>query len=207
MSYMTFISSLVERSRAVKILDVGCGDGRMLDFIRQRSMADYSYTGIDLCEEAIALARVLNGGGKFLSKDIKEIDETFDIVLLIEVLEHIPDSDVSSFLRGVKNTLNEKGSLILSVPTSNVPVHPKHYRHYGEKELVEVLEKEGFVVDRLHYVSPRSKWLSAIRVVMANDLYVLSPSRLTKVLWALYGKLVKPNVNNCLHFVVEARLA
>lgn len=68
--------------------------------------------------------------------------ETFDLVTLIEVLEHIPHDLCSQFLRCLGNLVNPGGALILTVPHKNQKMPRKHYRHFCTSELVTLLDKE-----------------------------------------------------------------
>ena len=48
----------------------------------------------------------------------------------IEVLEHIPPQEVSSFIKNLVERTSIGGHVILSVPTTVKPLTEKHYRHY-----------------------------------------------------------------------------
>ena len=103
-------------------MDVGCGDGRLCDRLRQKFGLEIEYLGVDLVERAIDFARAFNPGEEFRCCDISKIEGTFELATCIEVLEHIPDAEVASFLGAIKGRLVPNGHLILSVPTSQT--HP-----------------------------------------------------------------------------------
>ena len=125
--YQLHIAKLVEKCHPTSILDVGCGDGRFLgllsDTIPRR-------VGVDLSEKAISYAKAFHPDVDYRCVDIKDLDENFDVITCIEVLEHIPEEQLYSFIKNLFRRCNPGGKLIISVPTKILPVNKKHYRHY-----------------------------------------------------------------------------
>src|ERR1700721_4372952 len=76
-----------------KILDYGCGQGRYIAELRKIfTVADIS--GCDVSDQGLEIARTSNPGVSFLGMDNESIDcldESFDLVISIEVLEHVGD--------------------------------------------------------------------------------------------------------------------
>jgi SAM-dependent methyltransferase len=75
------------------ICDVGCGAGNILAQLRERMSPDVRFKGFDISPQAIELA-----GGKLAPNlDFEVLDparpssETFDLVLSLDVFEHVPD--------------------------------------------------------------------------------------------------------------------
>jgi len=63
---MDFVSTLISKYKPSTLLDVGCGDGRLLEFLSHKNKElKQGYIGIDLCNEAILLAKVLNQHDNF----------------------------------------------------------------------------------------------------------------------------------------------
>lgn len=83
---------LVRSVSPATILDVGCGEGYVLEALRNAGVGA-KLVGIDLSEEAIADARArLGDAATFRVQDahaLCESDERFDLVMMLEVLEHI----------------------------------------------------------------------------------------------------------------------
>jgi SAM-dependent methyltransferase len=207
-SYMEHVVRLVARHAPASILDVGCGDGRLLDWLRRaRPELAAGYTGVDTSEPAIALARVLNGSDRFRAEDVAKVEGRFDALLLVEVLEHIPDGAVVPFLEHLRARVAPGGVLIVSVPSANVPVNPKHYRHYDPPSLEDALARGGFEVGAMHFASPSGWPMRIARVLLSNRLFVLKPSGLTAAIWRMYRWSASATARNCMHLVVEARVA
>jgi tRNA (cmo5U34)-methyltransferase len=85
--------------RAVRVLDVGCGNGRLIEPLRERFAERLTYTGIDASEPllAIAGARYPQVQARFARVDfVGEPPERalpegpFELVALFGVLHHVP---------------------------------------------------------------------------------------------------------------------
>lgn len=108
-----------------KILDVGCGSGKLLDVFLTK---DVEYLGIDSCSRLLQHANERYQGGNKLKRDkiefrkgdilnLGEFNELdFDFVFCIAVLQHIPGEDMRmQALRQLKNKVNSDGRVIISV--------------------------------------------------------------------------------------------
>lgn len=87
------LAGVVHRIGPRDILDVGCGEGYTFKALRSAGIS-CSMHGVDLSDEAIELARERVADATFEVGDalrIAESDRTYDLVLMTEVLEHLPD--------------------------------------------------------------------------------------------------------------------
>jgi SAM-dependent methyltransferase len=128
------------------VLDVGCGQGSFLQELRSEFPRIKPY-GIDISSSGIELARKRVPEGKFCVLDItnNRLDETCDLVVCSEVLEHIPD-DVTA-LRNLRKMTGRY--LIVSTPQGRMRGFEKqvgHVRNYAPGELVRKIESVGFTV-------------------------------------------------------------
>jgi SAM-dependent methyltransferase len=90
-------------SAAPSVLDIGCGNGRLVELLVARYAAAFGYTGIDSSPELLALARVRTAGHatlRFGEVDFVARDPrlalpagTHDLVVLLGVLHHVPGED------------------------------------------------------------------------------------------------------------------
>lgn len=99
-----------------RALDVGCGAGLLCEPLARMGAR---VTGLDAAAENIAAAR-LHAEGQGLTIEyrhggIEGLDgETFDLVLSMEVIEHV--TDPAAFVRGLAGALAPDGLMILSTP-------------------------------------------------------------------------------------------
>ncbi|MGE3841691.1 MAG: class I SAM-dependent methyltransferase [Vicinamibacterales bacterium] len=121
-----------ELQPGTRVLDVGCGAGR-LSLYCARAGADV--TGVDFSEDAIALAR-LGAHACGLTNARFEVGAAggvhggpFDIILLVGVLEHLPDPAV--IFQDLARQLAPGGCVVAACPAfSNLRGHS--YRTLGE---------------------------------------------------------------------------
>jgi SAM-dependent methyltransferase len=77
--------------RPTSVCDIGCGAGEVLSQLHRRLPASRS-VGYDISGYAIALAQRRAGDGlAFREADATSDPETFDVMLLLDVLEHVRD--------------------------------------------------------------------------------------------------------------------
>ncbi|OGH09014.1 MAG: hypothetical protein A2152_01985 [Candidatus Levybacteria bacterium RBG_16_35_6] len=96
------------------ILDVGCGEGFTLKRLKQKAIGN-KFTGVDSSKEAITLGKKENPNLDLRVGDIYNLkfkDNSFDLVLCMEVLEHLKEPEKA--LAELKRT--SKKYLLLSVP-------------------------------------------------------------------------------------------
>jgi SAM-dependent methyltransferase len=134
--------SNVIKTESVRILDVGCGDARFLKELRDKSYKDLH--GIDYSEKAISFARLLLPEVMFscadLTKGTSYDDNHFDVIFMIETLEHIIPNEIPSILKEIQRMLKPGGEFIVTVPSDAFPPSPKHYQHFSAQKLTETLD-------------------------------------------------------------------
>jgi SAM-dependent methyltransferase len=101
-----------------KVLDVGCGNGRLVAELSE----SIDYLGVDNSNNLIDIAKNKykdNKTYKFQVLDIFELDkldDKYDYVFLVAVLQHIPSKELRiKALNKIKGALKEDGKIIISV--------------------------------------------------------------------------------------------
>ncbi len=99
-----------------RVLDVGCGRGDLLNYIQNKTERAY---GIDISKGNIAFAKkLLNKKVKLSIQDItkktKFKKDFFDIIILTDVIEHIPDKYALFF--ELKRILKKGGIIFIGTP-------------------------------------------------------------------------------------------
>jgi len=99
-----------------KILDLGCGNGRLHELLGGKII---DYYGVDNSDKLITIAKSKYPEGKFQVSDVLDIpfpDNFFDKVFSIAVLHHIPSDDFRiRFIKEARRVLRPGGFLILTV--------------------------------------------------------------------------------------------
>jgi hypothetical protein len=76
----------------------------------------------------------------------KEWHGRFPVAIHIEVLEHIPLQYHSRVLTGIRRCLQPGGILVLTLPSTNIPVGDWHYKHFTLEEGAALLSESGYEV-------------------------------------------------------------
>lgn len=101
-----------------KILDLGCGNGRLLEMLGQKTLNNLEYVGLDSSENMLSEARKLHPNNNFILGDALNIplkDNTFDAIASIAVLHHIPSKEFrKKFFDECARVLKKDGILIIT---------------------------------------------------------------------------------------------
>ncbi|OGZ43238.1 MAG: hypothetical protein A3J55_02490 [Candidatus Ryanbacteria bacterium RIFCSPHIGHO2_02_FULL_45_17b] len=122
------------------VLDAGCGDGFFTSLIATKN--PQSVTGVDYSERAISFAQLLAPHAKFYVEQIDKLsfpDKSFDIIFLIEVLEHVPSAGRERIAKELSRILRDNGIIIVSSPSLLMPVIEKHEQHFSEATFCNAL--------------------------------------------------------------------
>ena len=149
----SIIERVVRPPSKARILEVGCGTGHNLAMLKMFGKVEASE--LDSSARALANKRL---GGKVKEAKLPDLSmferDSYDMVALLDVLEHVPD-DLSS-LRAIHRRLRPGGALLLTVPanpwmwSAHDAAH-HHFRRYTKKQLQELFLRSGLEVQLLSY--------------------------------------------------------
>jgi len=136
------------------VLDAACGEGYGS---KMMSKVASSVVGIDLSEETIikATQKYVSPNLSFETGDISKLDfedDSFDVVVSFETIEHVPEHIQWAFIREVRRVLRSDGVLIISTPNKKISeqrkiVNEYHIKEFYKHEFCELLENEFSYVD------------------------------------------------------------
>lgn len=147
------IHRYLPQKKAPKILDIGCGSGYMLNTLESIGQV----SGMDMSDDAIGFSKeIFSGEVKkgFLPANIPYPKNNFDIVVALDVIEHV-DDDVAALV-GIREHMTDGGKAIITVPASMLlwsehDVVNEHKRRYTLEELKTKLLASGFVIEKISY--------------------------------------------------------
>ncbi len=155
------------RAPSISILDIGCGDGRLLNWFREMDPVRHKTFGIDNDDNA---RRIVEGNGHhFIMGMFEELEWTgdkFDIIVSNHVIEHV--ADPVAFCRKARGLLRDGG--IFSFDTPNVDSwdwkllkerfwggyhFPRHWTFFSRETAEALLGKAGMQLENvLYYPNP-----------------------------------------------------
>jgi SAM-dependent methyltransferase len=137
--------------RAERVLDIGCGDGRLTAELDAAKL-----TAADVSALALRRAAARLPGATLVELEpdapFPLDDAAFDLVLCAETVEHV--RDVQLFLSELRRVLRPGGELALTTPAARPLGRPEdplspHLRRFTRRSLRRVLGELGFEVRSL----------------------------------------------------------
>ncbi|UAB86179.1 class I SAM-dependent methyltransferase [Zunongwangia sp. SCSIO 43204] len=160
--------------RGDKVLEIGSGNG-LVGLYLKNNFEEIDYTGIEIDETTANKAKFFGLNTKIgdykILQDISECD-SFDVIMMWEVLEHIQDLNLC--IKLIKDKLKVNGKIILSVPNYDKRLNyeynverlyqsgpPIHLNFFTGTALINVFEAFGFKVvkfkkKKFPYLNPKS---------------------------------------------------
>lgn len=178
--------SSVQLTKNSSILDVGCGSGSLIQFLREFGFQNL--LGIDpYIQEDIEYA----GGVKILKKTIHNLEGKWDLIMFHHSFEHIPDP--LETLQSVSRLLSKRGVCLIRIPTvsSYAWEHyrvnwvqldaPRHFFLHSIESIKMLAEKTNLNLEKIVYDSTAfqfwgsEQYLKGIPLI-SEQSYNIAPS-------------------------------
>lgn len=225
-----------------KILEIGCAEAGVLKAFTEKG---HQCVGIELSAGRVKLAEefmadeVASNKVRFVTKNIYDIDiekdigHTFDLVILKDVIEHIPNQEV--FIRKLKDFLSPNGKVFFGFPPWQMPFggHQQKcskkflsllpYYHLlpmslykgilklgGEPEkiindLVEIKET-GISIERFERICKKEDFKQRKRqFYLINPIYRYKFNLKPRTQFSLFGAIpvLRNFVSTCAYYIIE----
>lgn len=237
-----FIEETFKLTANLKILEIGCAEAGVLKAFTERGN---DCVGIELSASRVKLAEkfmadeVKSGKVRFITKDIYDIDieqdigHKFDLVILKDVIEHIPNQEI--FIRKLKDFLTENGKVFFGFPPWQMPfgghqqitskkilslfpyyhlfpmgIYTAILRAFGEKEpvikgLVEIKET-GISIERFEKIFKQEKYNQLSRkLFLTNPIYKYKFNLTPKTQFRFISALpvFRNFVSTCAYYLIQ----
>jgi ubiquinone/menaquinone biosynthesis C-methylase UbiE len=186
------IADLLPLKNGDRVLELGCGSAYFETVLRRRfSGVEFQYVGLDMSAEALSTsAKFIDPQrSKLITGDVchvPENDSSFDVVLYLDVIEHVADDRAS--LNEVRRLLKPGGTLILSTPNLSAPLTDtffceymhdhglmdNHRAGYSKEELSRMLSEAGLQLETVRY---SNVFLSEFLITLTKLGYRMKKSR------------------------------
>jgi SAM-dependent methyltransferase len=157
-------------SDAPRVLDVGCGDGYVLNLLKQVVPAAETFgVEVDPAAAGKAARRHRVVVGDFLAV---QIDGLFDLIVSSHVIEHV--ADPLAFLRRIEKLLAPGGVAIIDTPNIETPlfrlfgrhwggIHaPRHWALFSAPTITALAKHAGLAISDIVYMPIQCFWVWSI---------------------------------------------
>lgn len=190
------ILKIVSRNKLepLSVAEIGCGAGEILNQLQMSFSNSVSFTGFDISPDAIKFAKKKeNKGLLFKNENILEKDCFFDLLLMIDVFEHV--ENYLGFLRACKAKsknaifhipldISVNGILRNKLMDSRKSVGHLHY--FTKETALATLTDSGYEIIDFFYTSgsielPRKTLKSRFAVLPRKLLFKINPDLAAKL--------------------------
>lgn len=126
----------------IDILDIGCFNGNFYNFLKEQNFNIKSFTGVDFSEKLIERAKNRFSEQKWIVSDYSKLpfkNETFDIITLMEILEHIDEPEKA--IKEASRVCKKEGSVIITVPNRERIKDIAHVWSFSLLDILDLLSK------------------------------------------------------------------
>lgn len=172
--------ALLPSDKEVKILELGCGAGYFLRYLKE--LGYNNVRGVDISPQQIAVAKKQGIEDLIIESDIFEFlnntSDNFDMICAFHVLEHLYKEEILQLLSMIYIRLNKGGFLIIEVPNAGSPLFGSQNRY------VDFTHEIGFTATSLKDVI----YIAGFREINIFPLRGISP--LARVFFRVINKFL-----------------
>ena len=193
LSLIHFLKKQINFTKKMRILDIGCGRGKIIATIFEKYQMDHLPLGIDIVkhkniEKKIRFIKI--NALKYLSKT----KEKFDIILFKQSIHFFEFSKIKKILKFSERSLTPKGKIII------LALHPKenHWPLFKvfKSKLIKSLKKDKIILDLIKSIFKKYKInYFTFKVKLNRDLYLqMIKNRFNSCLLDLSSKEIKNGI-------------
>ncbi len=162
------------------VMEVGCGEGQLLQAIRASGDPSWRVVGVDISEEACAALR--RTGLEMHCAQFEDLawpDGTVDLVIMNQVIEHL--ADPRACVAKAMALLRPGGHLLIETPSVESWDRdwvardrwggwhcPRHWSLYTGESLTRLLEQQGLRAGRAEYLLSPFVWAHSMQNVVRD---------------------------------------
>ena len=134
--------------KALKILDLGCGQCDSIDYLDQY-VRNYEFHGVDHCQHSLKRAKSKAKNLQCSSLGDFESDHKFDLILAFESIYYLNFSDREKCVKKIQQAMHKDSMLVVSSCLSDSD------KYFTEKKLQILFHKHGLEVVAQHFIHNR----------------------------------------------------
>lgn len=192
--------------KAKTVLDYGCGPGFLIPHLMKENLR---VTALEFSNESLQNVKNKFGGqplfeGAFSLEEIISSGKKYDVIFILEVVEHINDYYLNETFKNVHKFLNDQGVAIITTPNDedlskmqiccpecNTVFHRwQHVRNWNRNTLSAAVTNGGFKIIEMIEInfsekpeSKKIKWIKKIKKIFtaSNSTYKIKQPNLVCV--------------------------
>ena len=138
-----FLEKIIKFNDKIKILDIGCGRGKVISILSKKYKIEKLPLGVDVVKHKDTAKRI-----RFIKTDalkyLRLTKEKFDLILFKQSIHFFKIKEIKKLLMFSKNNLNPKGRIII------LSLHPKQnywpiFKFFKSK-LVQSLKRDAIIL-------------------------------------------------------------
>lgn len=155
-----------------RVLDIGCGRGELLYYCALKGAervcgVDYSSAAIEIAQST--LQRIPASLGVFTHAFCADFSkhrfkETFDIIFMIDIIEHLTPEQVERGLNAIGNILSPRGQLIITTPNHYYESYLSPLKRFFDIPFKMIKEPSRLLRGKYKGSSKKELWKRIFRV-------------------------------------------
>ena len=162
-----------------KVIEVGCHDGFLVHNLLAKKKVGVDLAPVQIYDDIT-----------YIQSDILlyEPKEKFDLIIAIEVMEHIENPNL--FVKKIGNLLSSDGRVLLSTPSKNIMMFPYFFQKYIDKRWGHDYRR-GFSKDEIESLVSSNLPNKNIQIIAWNQPLFRAIYPVTRTLWVIFPKLAE----------------
>jgi len=144
LSAINFLGEIIKFNEEIKILDIGCGRGKIISILSKKYQMNHLPVGIDIVDHQDVAKKI-----RFIKVNaLKYLDKTkekFDLILFKQSIHFFKSAEIKKILILSKKNLHAKGKIII------LALHPKqnHWPVFKvfKSKLMKSLKKDEIILN------------------------------------------------------------
>jgi cyclopropane fatty-acyl-phospholipid synthase-like methyltransferase len=179
--YSAQYQQFLPADKNARILDVGCGMGHFLYFLKKEGYTNYR--GIDISPTQVQFARdnVTERASLADAFDYLNTNDTFDVIVANDIIEHIPRDKTLHFLGLIYDSLEPNGLLLAKTLNMSNPfglqtryldfTHEEGFTEYSLRQVLSISGFHDIQIMGTHLESRTLKsWIVRLRERIAHEI-------------------------------------
>jgi 2-polyprenyl-3-methyl-5-hydroxy-6-metoxy-1,4-benzoquinol methylase len=202
-NFSSLINTIAKKSGSV--LEIGPGMGECIAYLNNKNI-----TNIDVVDNDRQILEKIKDDYKvnksYLNSDLLLLTNKlgkYDLIILIQVLEHLPLANVPKIIRLLYSHLNKNGEVVVVVPNAGNPLglverygDLQHQIAFTEQSLKDLINESGIANFKLSlegYNIPPTNVVNIIRIMLQKILHLIL-LLIMIINGGTYFKIMTPNI-------------